>query len=58
MNHGTERNRRRWEAMTPEQRAAVERVRASHLTPEYRENEARTRQAIQSEFLPATPTRN
>jgi ribosome-binding protein aMBF1 (putative translation factor) len=52
MNHGTERNRKRWEAMTPEQRAAVDAIRSSHRTPEYRAHEDQVRQAIRSEFLP------
>ena len=52
MNHGTERNRKRWEAMTPEQRAAVEAIRTRHRTPEYREQEERDRQAIRGEFPP------
>lgn len=52
MDHGTERNRRRWEAMTPEQRAAVEAIRAGHRTPEYREQEERGRESIETEFPP------
>jgi ribosome-binding protein aMBF1 (putative translation factor) len=38
--------------MTPEQQAAVEVIRASHRTAEYRENEDRVRQAIRTEFPP------
>ena len=53
MNHGTERNRQRWEAMTPDQRAAVEAIRASHRTPEFRECEEATRRAIRAEFPPS-----
>jgi ribosome-binding protein aMBF1 (putative translation factor) len=52
MNHGTERNRKRWDAMTPEQRAAVEVIRASHRTPEFREREEAVRQAARFEFPP------
>jgi len=50
MNHGTERNRKRWEAMTTEQRAVVESIRAKRSTPEYREQEERDREAVRSEF--------
>jgi ribosome-binding protein aMBF1 (putative translation factor) len=52
MNHGTERNRKRWEAMAPEQRAAVETIRAAHATPEYRAREERDREAVRQEFPP------
>jgi ribosome-binding protein aMBF1 (putative translation factor) len=52
MNHGTERNRKCWEAMTPEQRAAVETIRTKHRTPGYREQEERDREAIRAEFPP------
>ncbi len=52
MNHGTERNRKRWEAMTPKQRAAVESIRARHSTPESREKEERDRVAIKADFPP------
>ena len=55
MNHGTGRNRKRWDAMTPEQRAAVESIRAGHSTPEYREQEERDRAAIRAEFPPRHP---
>lgn len=54
MNHGTERNRKRWESMTPEQRAAVERIRAGHQTPESRERVERERVAVRAEFPPVT----
>jgi len=50
MNHGTERNRKRWEAMTTQQRATVESIRAKHSAPEYREQEERDREAVRSEF--------
>jgi ribosome-binding protein aMBF1 (putative translation factor) len=52
MNHGTESNRKRWEALTPEQRAAVETIRAKHETLEYREQEEKDRDAIRAEFPP------
>src|SRR3954452_20188312 len=52
MDHGTDRNRKRWESMTPEQRAAVEAIRARHQTAEYREREAKEREAVRDEFPP------
>jgi ribosome-binding protein aMBF1 (putative translation factor) len=52
MDHGTDRNRERWESLTPEQRAAVESIRARHQTAGYREQEAREREAIRAEFPP------
>ncbi len=51
----TERQRRAYEAMTPEQRAAVDRIRASHATPEYRAQEAAVREAVMKEVPPARP---
>jgi ribosome-binding protein aMBF1 (putative translation factor) len=54
MNFGTERNRQAWERMTPEQRAAVEAIRARHATPEYRAEEARIREEVRKEFPPLT----
>ncbi len=51
----TERNRKRWKAMTPEQRAAVESIRAQHSTPEFRAQVERDRIAIRAEFPPASP---
>ncbi len=54
MNHGTERNRKRWESTTPEQRAAVERIRAGHQTPESRERVERDRATVRAEFPPIT----
>jgi len=53
MEHGTERNRKRWEALTPEQKAAVERIRTKHQTPEYRAEEEVVREAVRLEFPPA-----
>jgi ribosome-binding protein aMBF1 (putative translation factor) len=53
MNHETERNRKRWEALAPEQQAAVEAIRARHRTPEYRDQEERDREAVRLEFPPA-----
>jgi ribosome-binding protein aMBF1 (putative translation factor) len=52
MNHGTERNRKRWEAMTPDQRATVEAIRAKHRSSEHRSREEKARQAVRSEFPP------
>jgi ribosome-binding protein aMBF1 (putative translation factor) len=52
MNHGTGRNRKCWEAMTPEQQAAVESIRAKHRAAEYREQEERDREAVRAEFPP------
>jgi ribosome-binding protein aMBF1 (putative translation factor) len=52
MNHGTERNRKRWEAMTTEQRAAVESVGAKHSRSESREKEEQDRAAVRIEFPP------
>ena len=51
MNHGTKNNRKRWEALTHEQRvAAVEAIRTKHQTAEYREQEEKDREAIRTEF--------
>jgi len=52
MNHGTESNRKRWEQLTPEQKAAVERIRTRHRTPEYRAEEERIRDLVRREFPP------
>jgi ribosome-binding protein aMBF1 (putative translation factor) len=52
MNFGTERNRSAWERLTPEQKAAVEAIRAEHATPEYRAEEARIREDARKEFPP------
>jgi ribosome-binding protein aMBF1 (putative translation factor) len=38
--------------LTPEQRAALEEVRARHRTPEARAEDARVREAVQQEFPP------
>lgn len=56
MEFGTERNRKRWEALTPEQREAVERVRAGHQTPEYRAEEGRIAELARAEFPPLSAT--
>ena len=52
MNHGTESNRKRWEQLTAEQKAAVERIRAEHRTPEYRAEEKQIRDLVREEFPP------
>jgi ribosome-binding protein aMBF1 (putative translation factor) len=54
MNYGTDRNRKRWEALTPEQRAAVEHIRAEHARPEFREQEERDRASARIDFPPRT----
>jgi len=38
--------------LTPEQRAAVETIRAKHQAAEYREQEEKDREAIRTEFPP------
>jgi transcriptional regulator with XRE-family HTH domain len=50
-----ERSRSRLENLTEEQRAAVERIRARHRTPEYRAEEQRVRELARQDFLPAIP---
>jgi ribosome-binding protein aMBF1 (putative translation factor) len=54
MNFETELNRKAWERLTPEQKAAVEAIRAEHATPEYRAEEARIREEVRKEFPPLT----
>jgi hypothetical protein len=44
--------------MTTEQRAAVERIRATHRTPEFRAEAQRVRVAVMEEFPPAHPERD
>lgn len=51
----TERQSRSYRAMSPEQRAAVDRIRARHATPEHRAEEERTRAAVEAEFPPFVP---
>jgi DNA-binding phage protein len=48
----TKRQARSYEAMSPEQRAAVDRIRTRHATPEHRDEEDRVREAIEAEFPP------
>jgi len=48
----TERQERAYRAMSPEQRAAVDRIRDRHAAPEYRDKEERTREAVEAEFPP------
>jgi transcriptional regulator with XRE-family HTH domain len=50
-----ERSRSGLENLTEEQRAAVERIRARHRTPEYRAEERRVRELARRDFPPATP---
>jgi ribosome-binding protein aMBF1 (putative translation factor) len=52
MNFGTERNQEAWERMTPEQRAAVEKIREKHRTPEYRREEAVVRELVRQDVPP------
>ncbi len=49
------RSRSGTENLTEEQRAAVERIRARHRTPEYRAEEQRVRELARRDFPPATP---
>ena len=48
----TERQARSYQSMTPEQRAAVDRIQARHATPEHRHEEDRVRKAVEAEFPP------
>ena len=52
MNFGSERNRQAWEKLTPEQQAAVMRIKERHTTPEYRAEEARIREEVRKEIPP------
>jgi transcriptional regulator with XRE-family HTH domain len=49
------RSRSGTESLTEVQRAAVERIRARHRTPEYRAEEQRVRELARRDFPPATP---
>ena len=53
INFGTERNRRRYEALSPEGKAAIARMRAANRTPEARAEEQRIRELAEQEFPPA-----
>ena len=48
----TKRNREALAKMTPEQRAAVEAIKAKHKTPEYRAEEVKLREEVRKEFPP------
>jgi DNA-binding phage protein len=48
----TERQVRSYRAMSAEQRAAVDRIRARHATAEHRDEEERTRALVEAEFPP------
>jgi transcriptional regulator with XRE-family HTH domain len=50
-----ERIRSGTKELTEEQRAAIERIRARHRTPEYRAEERRVRELARRDFPPATP---
>ena len=52
INFGSERNRQRYERLTPEQRAAFDRIRAQNRTPEKRAEEKRVRELAEQEFPP------
>jgi len=43
-----------YERMTPEQRTAVDRIRAKHATPEHRAEERRVRELMENEIPPAS----
>jgi hypothetical protein len=53
----TERSRKPWEILTPEQRAAVERFQAKHRSPEYRAEEEKICEEARQEFPRSRPTR-
>jgi len=55
INFGTERNRKRYEALSPEGKAALARVRAENRTPEKRAELARVRELVEQEFPPLRP---
>lgn len=48
----TKRNREALAKMTPEQRAAIEVIKAKHKTPEYRVEETLIREKVRKEFPP------
>ncbi len=50
----TERQKQAYERMTPEQRAAVDRIRVKHSTPGYRAEEAEVRERVMEEIPPRT----
>ncbi len=51
----TNRMGSRLDNLTEEQRAAVERIRARHRAPEYREQERQVRELVREDFPPAVP---
>ncbi len=51
----TNRMGTRLDNLTEEQRAAVERIRARHRAPEYREQEGKVRELVREDFPPAVP---
>ncbi len=55
MNAMNDRQRATYERMTPEQRSAVDRIRARHATAEAREAERRVRDLVEEEIPPAIP---
>lgn len=52
INFGSDRNRARFERLTPEQRAALLRIREENRTPEQRAEDRRAREAAEKEFPP------
>jgi hypothetical protein len=55
MGHVTERGRKDWERLTPEQRAAVERVREANKTPEATTARIRAADLDDEDDMKATP---
>lgn len=55
INFGTERNRQRYEALPPEGKEAIARMRAASRTSEARAEEQRIRELVEQEFPPAAP---
>lgn len=54
ISFGTERNRQRYEALTPEQKALFAERLAANRTAEHRAEEQRVRTLVEKEFPPAT----
>ena len=56
INFGTERNRERYEALPPEGKAAIARMRAANRAPEALAEEQRIRELAEQDFPPAQKT--
>jgi ribosome-binding protein aMBF1 (putative translation factor) len=52
INFGTERNRRAYERLTPEQKEAVARIRAGHRAPEFRAEIEQARSEVREAYGP------